>query len=163
MRPGRDIGRIPPAAKRDARRFVARAVDAWWDAAYLHDGNGRYAYFTPRTRRQALADSRLMTIRGLAPRSGEPPRAVRRTVVVDLLGSRGRPVAATARFRLGVRVEADRAQLLRVTGQLQLTRTGEGWRVFAYDVAREVGPTTGPKRSDRSRDRKDRDRKDRES
>jgi hypothetical protein len=131
------------------QRVVAQAghvVDGWFDAAYVgghyprHDFGDAFPLFTTGARAQAHADQALMTNRTLGP-SVEDVTATRRRVRVDVLAVRHRAVGLTARFALDFRTTGRTEREIEVGGRLMLTHTGDGWRVFAYDVHK--GRATG--------------------
>jgi hypothetical protein len=66
----------------------------------------------------------------------EGVEAKRRRVAVDVLAVKQRPVAVTARVLLGFRTTGDVERTVRVQGRLYLTRGGDGWRVFGYDMTK---------------------------
>jgi hypothetical protein len=138
---GNMAGKVRPAVAEKAAAQVARAVDLWWDNAFVAVSYPTTEYtrifgrFTPGARREARADASLMTAGGLGERI-DGVTAKRRHVTVDLLGVKGEAVAATARMRLVFRTTGSVEKKVTLTGSLRLTPTAKGWRVFAYDVAK---------------------------
>jgi hypothetical protein len=69
--------------------------------------------------------------------------ASRRMVRVDVLAVRGRAVGMTARFVLDLTTTGELRRKVEVRGRLLLTRTDNGWKVFGYDVNKDVSRLKG--------------------
>lgn len=138
-------------AKRDRLRVAAVAgdvVDGWFDAAYVGGDYPRREFddafpgFTPGARAQALGDRALMSNQDVARRI-DGVTARRRNVRVDVLAVRGRAVGMTARFVLDLATTGELRRKVEVRGRLLLTRTDNGWKVFGYDVNKDVARLKG--------------------
>ncbi len=137
-------------AKRDRLRVASAAgdvVDRWFDAAYV-GGYPRGAFddafpgFTPGARAQAVGDRALMSNQDIGRRI-DGVTARRRNVRVDVLAVRGRAVGMTARFVLDLATTGELQRKVEVRGRLLLTRTDNGWKVFGYDVNKDVARLKG--------------------
>ena len=133
-------------AKRDRLRVASAAgdvVDRWFDAAYVGGDYPRGAFddafpgFTPGARAQAHGDRALMSNQDIGRRI-DAVTASRRNVRVDVLAVRGRAVGMTARFVLDLATTGELRRKVEVRGRLLLTRTDNGWKVFGYDVNKDV-------------------------
>ena len=138
---GRTVGRLPRKTRLRAERAVAGVAVRWLEAAYLggsyprRDFRKAFPGFTPGARNAARRDSRLMSNRGIGRRiTAVTPTGIR--VRVDLLAVRKRPVTGTAHVRVRFRTEGRVERAHWVAGRLMMTWRGQGWQVFAYDVAR---------------------------
>lgn len=120
---------------------VVDAVDRWIDAAFVagdyprEDFSDAFGSFTTGAADAAARDQTLMTNADIGARVDGVTARVRR-VVVDVLGVKGRPAAATARVRLVITTSGELQRRVTVTGQLRLVPTPAGWQVFGYDVAK---------------------------
>lgn len=139
--PGKLTGRLRPVARDEAVDDVAQVVDSWFEAAYLgdyprDDFSAAWPGFSKGLAAQARREAALMS--NAEQGAGlESVRATTRKVRVDLLSVKGRPVGATARFRLVLdSTGADGAGTETISGRLSLTPTRTGWQVFEYKVAR---------------------------
>ena len=139
--PGRMTGVVSKESRKRAVGNVAETVDRWWQDAYLGGDYPRgrfgdsFAVFTTGAERLAKQQAALMSNKSIGQRI-EGVYAVKRTVAVDLLGVRGRPVAATAHLRLKFLTAGDLERTYTVTGSVRLVPQGNRWRIFAYDVAK---------------------------
>jgi hypothetical protein len=138
-------------AKRDRLRVATVAgdvADRWFDAAYVGGDYPRRAFddalpgFTPGARAQALGDRALMSNQDIARRI-DAVTASRRMVRVDVLAVRGRAVGMTARFVLDLTTTGELRRKVEVRGRLLLARTDNGWKVFGYDVNKDVARLKG--------------------
>ena len=138
-------------AKRDRLRVASAAgdvVDRWFDAAYVGGDYPRGAFdeafpgFTPGARAQAVGDRALMSNQDIGRRI-DGVTARRRNVRVDVLAVRGRAVGMTARFVLDLATTGELRRKVEVRGRLLLTRTDDGWKVFGYDVNKDVATLKG--------------------
>lgn len=141
---GEVVGDVARERRRTAAQEVAQVVERWWAAAYDEPalplargdvGEDLFPGFTAGAAARARADRDVTTAAGLDERV-EEVAVQRRRVVVDLLGRRGRPEAATARVLLVLAPRAGDEELrpVRRSGRLLLTRGPQGWRVFGYDL-----------------------------
>ena len=138
---GQVVGRL---SKDDRRRLpdkITGVVQRWFNAAYVGGEYPRKSFadafpgFTPGARKEAERDMGLLTNQSIGRRiTGVEPTHSR--LLLDVLAVRKRPVAVTARFRLGFRTEG-RERVYRVLGSLRLVHRDSGWKIFAYDVSKE--------------------------
>jgi hypothetical protein len=138
-------------SRRDRLRVASVAgdvADRWFDAAYVGGDYPRRAFddafpgFTPGARAQALGDRALMSNQDIGRRI-DGVTARRRSVRVDVLAVRGRAVGMTARFVLDLATTGELQRKVEVRGRLLLTRTDNGWKVFGYDVNKDVARLKG--------------------
>ena len=134
-------GRLAKPNRRHALATATDLVDGWFDAAYVagkyprRDFGGAFPGFTAGARAQARRDRALMSNQDIGRRV-DAVTATHRRVFVDVLAARGRAVGMTARFRLDFDTTGDLERRFQVQGRLLLTRTEDGWKVFAYDVTK---------------------------
>ncbi|ANH40346.1 hypothetical protein I601_3949 [Nocardioides dokdonensis FR1436] len=154
---GEVVGGLGPVKRRRVATGVARAVDRWWDAAFIDGSYPRRRYgrafpgFTAGAGARARRDLDQMTSHRIGERV-ERVTAVRRRVVVDILATRQTARAVTARTTLDYRTRGEARRLLRVHGRLFLVYR-DGWRIFGYDVTQGPKPVTAPeKQSDKQPD-----------
>ena len=96
---------------------------------------GAFPGFTRGAEAKARRDRVLTTNRDIS----EQVTAVtvrRREVTLDVLAVGGTARTVTARFRLRFDAEGAREPRVGVHGRLFLTRRGDKWRVFGYDMAK---------------------------
>lgn len=124
------------------RREVGKAVDAWFDGAFVGVDYPRASYphafsaFTAQARHDAVQQKNLMTTGALGSHIGGVT-TLQRKVSLDVLAPKGDPAAVTARVVLRFRTTGHPRKKVTVTGRLFLTRGGGGaWRIFGYDVAK---------------------------
>lgn len=127
---------------RPLEKRVGRAVDAWFDGAYVGVGYPRssfsdaFASFTPAAAADAQAQKRLMTNWTLRNKISGVDVTARR-VYLDVLAPGGVIAGATARVRLAFTTSGRTDEKVTVTGRLFLTRNSHGaWRVFGFDIAK---------------------------
>jgi hypothetical protein len=133
-------GRLPGPARQQVVEGVTRVVDGWLEAAYLGDFPRTdfapaFAGFTPGAAARARRDAALMTNAALSPRI-EQATATARTLSLDVLSVRQRPVGVTATVDLAFQTTGTVSGAQHVRGTLDLTPTGSGWRVFGFDITR---------------------------
>lgn len=145
---GEVVGGLGPLKRRRVATGVARAVDRWWDAAFIDGAYPRRRYgrafpgFTAGAGTRARRDLDQMTSHRIGERV-DRVSAVRRRVVVDILATRQTARAVTARTTLDYRTRGEARRLLRVQGRLFLVYR-DGWRIFGYDVTQGPKPVTAP-------------------
>jgi hypothetical protein len=141
---GKVTGRLPQEKRSNVRRQVARAVDSWFDAAYLggdyprNDFAASWPGFTTGAKVDAKADKADMSNQDIGARI-DTVEATTRKVTVDVLAVRGHAAGATARVVLRFRTDGEVRRKVEVRGRLFLTPTPEGWRIFGYDVTKGRG------------------------
>ena len=137
----RVYGRLPDARRKAVRSQVGRVVDRWWDAAYLGGDYPRSTFpaafpgFTAAAEARARADKALLTNQTQGP-SIDSVTAKHRTVTLDILATDRQARSVTAHVLLRFETTGDKAGTTTVRGRLFLTRRGDAWRIFGYDVAK---------------------------
>lgn len=143
---GKTVGQVQPKRRERTVEQVTATVEKWLAAAYLDGDYPRSPKsfadalpgFTPGAERQAWRDRDLMTNADIS-RKIDQVTPLNEHIVVDVLGRRGKPAAATARFKLRFRTEGDLERQVRVGGSVRLVPGKDGkWRIFSYDVAKGV-------------------------
>jgi hypothetical protein len=140
---GAVVGRLPATGKQKARRDITDLIDVWWQRAYVGDFprtkvGDAFVGFTAAAQRQARSDKNLLSNVAIGQRL-TGVEAVNSRVVVDLLAVSRQPVAATARVSLLMQLTGkglDRRD--RISGRVLLTKKKGHWRVFGYDLRREM-------------------------
>jgi hypothetical protein len=141
---GKVTGKLPKGKRSKVRKQVARAVDAWFDAAYVagdyprNDFAASWPGFTTGAKVDAKADKALMSNQDIGAQI-DVVEATARKVSVDVLAVRGHAAGATARVVLKFRTDGDVRRKVEVRGRLFLTPTPDGWRIFGYDVTKGRG------------------------
>ena len=141
---GKVTGKLPQGKRSKVRRQVARAVDAWLDAAYVggdyprNDFAASWPGFTTGAKVDAKADKALMSNQDIGAQI-DAVEATTRKVTVDVLAVRGHAAGATARVVLRFRTDGEVRRKVEVRGRLFLTPTADGWRIFGYDVTKGRG------------------------
>lgn len=136
--------RLPKKMQRQLTEAATSVIDGWWDAAYLSDGDEPFASFTKGAARLAEKQSDVMT----AEAYGDGVTAIRRTVRLDVLAVRHKPVGVTAQVRFVFRASGETPQRVSVQGDVELARFGGAWQIFGFEViapARPVGKEGGSK------------------
>lgn len=129
------------ATGRDAlAAAVAKVVDGWLDGAYLGDFpradyQAAFAGFTPGAASKAQRDLKLMTNAGISDRIATA-EATKRSISLDVLSIKQRPVGVTATVDLTFNTTGALAGAQQITGTLDLTPAGSGWRIFGFDISR---------------------------
>jgi hypothetical protein len=131
---------LPPLEKN-----VGRTISRYLDAAYLGGDQPRrnfstaYAAFTGGVRGQARRDADLTTNRLLGP-SATAVVPKRTAAYLSVLAPYDVAAGVTANTVVTYVVERGDAPAreVSVTGKLSLTRVGDGWKIFRYDLARSV-------------------------
>lgn len=145
VRVTRVSGRLSSHARRALEANLKPVLSRYLDTAYLGGGYPRsdfskaYASFTPAVRSQARRDGWLLTNRSLGPTTtAVTPR--KQAAYLSVLAPY--KVAAGVTARLDLSYVADRgdrpAKAVAVKGRLMLTRRGNSWAIFAYDLSRSV-------------------------
>jgi hypothetical protein len=163
VRIARLAGHLPKAAARDFSQRLGRVVGTWFDGAFLAGDYPRrhfagYAVFTADAARLARRSAGVTTNARLGPRWVQVV-PTRRVVRLYVFAPGHRASGATARIELvmvGVG-SAGVASELAVTGELYLTKTEAGWRIFGFDLNRTVGePGSYAARQQRQKEREER-------
>lgn len=138
---GAVTGRLARDRRANLKRAVTEVVDSYFDAAYVggrwpRSRVGRaFPHFTDGAEANARRDARVLSNQVVGKRL-RAVQATKRKVVLDVLALDGKPVAVTARFVLGFETRGGGSRSEEVRGRLFLTRPGDTWRVFGYDVTR---------------------------
>jgi hypothetical protein len=141
---GKVTGRLPKGKRSKVRQQVARAVDAWFEAAYVggdyprNDFAASWPGFTTGAKADAKSDKALMSNQDIGAHV-DAVEATTRKVSVDVLAVKGHAAGATARFVLRFRTEGEAQRKIEVRGRLFLTPGADGWRIFGYDVTKGRG------------------------
>ena len=141
---GKVTGKLSKDKRSKVRQQVARAVDAWLDAAYVggdyprNDFAAAWPGFTTGAKVDAKADKALMSNQDIGAQI-DAVEATTREVSVDVLAVKGHAAGATARVVLRFQTDGDVQRKVEVRGRLFLTPTPDGWRIFGYDVTKGRG------------------------
>jgi hypothetical protein len=142
-------GRLPAERRSALAEQVAEVVDGWLDGAYLGDFPRAdfapaFAGFTAGAAARARRELPLMSNASMSDRI-DSASATRRTISLDVLAVGRRPVGVTATVDLAFETTGTLAVPQQVTGTLDLTPVGGGWKVFGYRISRTPVPAaTGP-------------------
>jgi hypothetical protein len=124
------------------RADVGKAVDAWFDGAFVGvdypttDFPAAFTSFTAQAKADATRQKALMTTGKLGAHI-DGVTTLKRSVALDVLAPRGKAAGVTARFVLRFRTSGDVTRAVTVSGRLFLTQSAGGaWQVFGYDVAK---------------------------
>jgi hypothetical protein len=143
------IARVSGAlTKADANALskrLGRVVATWFDGGFLDGDYPRsnfsgYDAFTPGAARLAEHDSDVTTNAQLGSEWEQvvPTRQVVR-LYVFAPGHRASGASAKVELVMVGAGESGSASELAVTGELYLTKTSKGWRIFGFDLHRSVG------------------------
>jgi hypothetical protein len=133
-------GRLGASGRAALAEAVGTVVDHWLDGAYLGqfpraDYSAAFAGFTPGAAAKAHRDLALMTNAGISNRIDQAT-ATRKAISLDVLAIRQRAVGVTAKVDLAFTTTGALSGAQRVTGTLDLTPAGNGWKVFGYEIER---------------------------
>ncbi|WP_114422170.1 hypothetical protein [Nocardioides houyundeii] len=137
---GQVVGPIPGARLRALRHQVTPVIDEWLDTAFVggewpRTVTGAFAGFTPAAARAARRDRRLVSGADLAARI-DSVQVTKRAVRYDVLAVGRRPVGVTARITLDYRTDGEVRTKVLLRGRVSLTKVGDDWKVFAYDLTK---------------------------
>lgn len=138
LRAGKVEGRLPKQRVDNVVARVGAVVDGWIDAGFAGEEwprkiSGAYAEFTERAAAQASGDAELTSAAAFSQRV-DSVEVTERVVRVDLVSHRRTPAGATARVRLTLETSGEVERTVRVRGRLFLTPSGNGWKIFGYDL-----------------------------
>lgn len=139
---GKVAGPLKRAKAEKVSVAVTGVVEHWLDGAYggsypRTDFGGAFADFTKGAKALARKQPGIMSNAKVGSQVTNA-ELVQRVVRVDVVGPKGKPAGATARFRATVELGGlDRTD--EVAGRLMLTPTKGGWKVFGFDVRRDEG------------------------
>jgi hypothetical protein len=142
-------GRLAADRRTALAQDIAEVVDGWLDGAYLGDFPRAdyapaFAGFTAGAAARARRELALMSNAPMSDRI-DKATATKRSVSLDVLSIGRRPVGVTATVDLAFATTGDLAGPQEVTGTLDLTPVGGGWKIFGYRVSRTpVPPATAP-------------------
>lgn len=133
-------GRLPAQRRTALAEAITAVVDGWLDGAYLGDfPRADYAPaftgFTAGAAARAQRQLALMSNAAVSDRIDEAS-ATRRSISLDVLAVGQQPVGVTATVDLAFRTTGELAAAQEVSGTLDLTPVGGGWRIFGYRVSR---------------------------
>lgn len=139
---GRVIGKLGPKQKEQMKADVSAVVDAFFDNAYLGEFprtsfDAAYASFTGGAKADAERDVDLLSNAEIADRI-ELATGTKRRVALDVFAVKGKAEGVTARFTLDFATDGELKRSERIKGYLLLSREGDDWQVFGYDVIRSV-------------------------
>jgi hypothetical protein len=137
-------GRLAQDQRDALTAAVTQVVDGWLEGAYLGefprtDFSAAFAAFTAGAAAKAQRELPLLSNAAISDRI-RTAEATRRSVSLDVLAVRQRPVGVTARVDLAFETTGELAGPQQVTGTLDLTPDGGGWKVFGFDVTRTPVP-----------------------
>lgn len=140
----RVLGRLSQARRERFERDAGRLVSEYLTAAYLlerpSDGyRGAFPGFTTGARDLALRDVDTTSDASFSGADEVSPRGA--VAFLSVVASEGRAVGATARIFLDLSVtKGSQDILVEVRGRLLLSPTGDGWRIFGYDLSLDTEP-----------------------
>jgi hypothetical protein len=129
----RVFGQLRAPRRRSLEKHVDGLVKGYLLAAFVDGRSGTAAFpgFTPAARALAARDANVLT-------AGSTHTVVRRALAfVSVFADHHRAQGATVHLILSVAVDGRHPR--QITGQLLLTPTTSGWRVFGYRMARGTG------------------------
>jgi hypothetical protein len=129
------------------KRALTKPIDAWIDGAFVApsypttDFRAGLASWTPKAAALAKRDRNFTTNAAL----GDKVVAVvadHRSARLYVFAYNGKTGGATARVQLRLTEQRDDGSLVKVSvgGQLYLTRDGNEWDIFGYDLSRTEAP-----------------------
>lgn len=140
---GAVAGRLGKQQRRQFLRAATATVDEWLDAAYVagdyprSDFGKAFPGFTQGAATLARKQPKVMSNAAVGDRV-EQVTVKQRKVTVDVLAPGGKPAGATARVVLVVQLDGDVERKDRISGRLMLTPKGKQWKVFGFDMTRNV-------------------------
>jgi hypothetical protein len=139
-------GRLPAQRRDRVAQQVGAVVDGWLDHAYLgdfprSDYAAAFTGFTAGAAAKAQHELALMTNAAISGRIDQAT-ATKRSVALDVLAVGQRPVGVTATVDLAFRTTGAAAGTQQVTGTLDLTPDGDGWKIFGYRISRTPATAT---------------------
>lgn len=151
IRVTRVSGKLSPAAQATLQTNIGKAIDAYFDAAYLggtyprSDFSDALSQLPANLAQQAAGDIGLLTNATLGPTT-ERVEAKTKTAYLSVLAPKKVAAGVSARVELVYVDErgAKPAQEVTVSGRLMLTRVhGSRWQIFGYSLARSTRPVKG--------------------
>lgn len=149
-------GQLDQTAQEQLAGAVTSVVDDWFEGAYLGDFpradfTTAFAGFTPGAAKLARKQVALMT-NAVVSDQIEAAEAVSRSVSLDVLAVEQKAAGVTATVDLVFTTSGGSGQTAEgstegsteeVTGTLDLTPAGSGWKVFGFDITRAPLATGG--------------------
>ncbi|MGH3509475.1 MAG: hypothetical protein ACRDPI_04515 [Nocardioidaceae bacterium] len=145
-------GKLSPGAQANLQASIGKAIDAYFDAAYLggtyprSDFSDALSQFPTNLSQQAKGDIDLITNATLGPTT-QRVEAKTKTAYLSVLAPHKVAAGVSARVRLVYLDErgAKPAQQVTVTGRLTLTRVNGSsqWQIFGYSLARSAHSVKG--------------------
>lgn len=141
----RSMKQVRPADRDRIKAAIARPIQEWFDGSFVAGDYPRSTYdeglraWTPDAARLARRDRDTTTNAVLGP-SVIAVVADEQLANVYVYAQKGIAGGATARVRLRTTQQKETGELVktRLTGSVYLTRTPSGWKIFGYDLSREV-------------------------
>jgi hypothetical protein len=133
-------GQLGAAGRVALAAAITKVVDGWLDGAYLGDFpradyKTAFAGFTPGAAGKAQRDLKLMTNAAISDRI-TTAEATKRSISLDVLSIKQRPVGVTATVDLTFETTGALAGAQRITGTVDLTPDRSGWQIFGFDISR---------------------------
>ena len=133
-------GRLDPDRRRALAASVTEVVDRWLDGACLGDFprtdyTAAFTDFTAGAAAKAKRDLALMTNHDLSSKIARA-EATKRTISLDVLSLKQRPVGVTAKVDLAFETSGGQAGAHEITGTLDLTPVGHAWKIFGFEISR---------------------------
>jgi hypothetical protein len=141
-------GRLAGDQREALTAAITGVVDGWLDGAYLGDFpradfSGAFSGFTAGAAAKAQRDLALMSNAAISDRI-RTAEATRRSVSLDVLAVRQRPVGVTARIDVAFETTGTLTGPQQVAGTLDLTPVDGRWKVFGFDVTRTPASPADP-------------------
>jgi hypothetical protein len=139
---GQVSGKLGHGDRKRLVNNVTEVAQRWFNAAYVagdyprSDFKDAFPGFTTVAKARAHQDQNLLTNKKIGTKISDVTPTQSR-LWIDVLAPHKHPVGVTARFELEFRTDGDLARKVKVHGRLLMTKhKGQGWRIFAYDVAK---------------------------
>jgi hypothetical protein len=132
-------GRLSKQQQGRLERDASQLLAGYLAAAYLHErpADGYRSAFPGFTRgARTLALRAVDTVADAGLIGADEVRSSGAVAFLSVVAPEGRPVGATARVYLDLRItEKGRSRTVPVRGRLMLTPGQDGWRIFGYDLS----------------------------
>jgi len=132
---------LSASERKRVRAGVTRAVRSWLRGGFLAGPFPQHGYphafdaFTPGARAAAKKKASAMT-NGARGRKVQSMRATTARSVATVWAPDGKPAGASARVQLVAvaQLTGGKQRTVSVSGTLDLTPTGAGWKIFGFDI-----------------------------
>lgn len=136
-------GQLAPGSRNNLRASLRRALGSWMSSGFGAgtDSSDAFVAYTPGAAGLARRQAAVTTTTRLEPELVETV-PTRRQARVSVLAAGGRAVGASADVVLvvvGAHADGSSIEVV-VRGDLELTPTSDGWKVFGFELARSQGP-----------------------